>query len=696
MSHPEKESAGLIQFETNPTRQRAEALGGEMVELSAHINAAEARFLELVAQFERDELWGVFGCRSCAQWLNWQCGMGENAARERVRVARALEQLPKIRAAFSHGEISYSKVREMTRIAIPESEEALLMIARHGTAAHVQRLVRKYRRVERIEAAALAEAQHRRRYLHYSHDDDGMLVIEARLPPEVGEVVRKALEAAVEALYQEGVRGQRAQGQGEPGAVSKSSEPGGVSEPAEPGGEWRQSAEVETESNVPAGTSSVTERLEWFAHGHDASGVREPQWLPVTSGWAEERNEDLEDLAAWLSGKDPATIRKARGEASAVEASRETLSEETSSDTPPREETPSDEPSPAEPPSTLSAHAATPNADASNAKPANTASAELPAAGPSSPSPSEPAATSYWEPHETPGGNAVVEEFEGESWVESLGARRADAMRLLAEAYLAAGSELVDTRAERYQVVVHIDQALLASGPLHGASLTPARENRPDRGRDGEAGAATRALFDRCELEDGQALAIETARRLACDSALVGIVDGPEGEPLNVGRRTRAISPALRRALRARDGGCRFPGCGRTYTVGHHVEHWANGGETKLSNLVSVCPFHHRLIHEGGFDVRKAADGAFVFVRPDGEPLPAAGRLDKRTLEALAASAAEGRVALRELNRDRGLRIDAETAECRWAGERMDYHLAVGCLLWDRDKARARSGAASI
>ena len=217
--------------------------------------------------------------------------------------------------------------------------------------------------------------------------------------------------------------------------------------------------------------------------------------------------------------------------------------------------------------------------------------------------------------------------------------------------------------------------------------------NRTEADRTDAADSAARWLLDRCELEDGRALAIETARRLACDSTLVGILDGPEGEPLSVGRKTRAIPPALRRALRARDGGCRFPGCDRTHTVGHHVKHWADGGETKLSNLVSVCSFHHRLIHEGGFDVRAADGGAFVFVGPDGEPLPTAGRLSRRTLDALAEAAAEGQLTLRELNRDRGLRIDADTAACLWAGERMDYHLAVGCLQSNRDRARATSGA---
>jgi hypothetical protein len=130
----------------------------------------------------------------------------------------------------------------------------------------------------------------------------------------------------------------------------------------------------------------------------------------------------------------------------------------------------------------------------------------------------------------------------------------------------------------------------------------------------------------RCELKDGHVLAIETARRLACDASLVGLVEDENGEPLNVGRKTRSISPALNRALRSRDGGCRFPGCDRRLFVeGHHVVHWANGGETKLSNLILLCGFHHGLVHEGGFGL-EVTDGVFVFTRPDGSIIVLNGR----------------------------------------------------------------------
>jgi len=137
---------------------------------------------------------------SCAHWLNWKCGVGLNAAREKVRVARALEDLPRIAAAFAAGELSYSKVRAMTRVATPESEEYLLMIARHGTASHLERLVRGYRRMKRIEETAQANGAHAMREVTWYWDDDGSLVFKARLPPERGALVVKALAAAEQAL----------------------------------------------------------------------------------------------------------------------------------------------------------------------------------------------------------------------------------------------------------------------------------------------------------------------------------------------------------------------------------------------------------------------------------------------------------------------------------------------------------------
>ena len=178
-----------------------ERLGEEIAELSAHIDAATARLLDLIREFDAREGWGN-GFRSCADWLSWRVGLDKGAARERVRVARALGALSRLAHAFAGGEISYSKIRALTRVATPETEEQLLRIARAGTAVHVERIVRGWRYMDRKAEAQESARQHTSRALHVSHDDDGMVVIRGRLTSEVGALLLRALEAARETLYQ--------------------------------------------------------------------------------------------------------------------------------------------------------------------------------------------------------------------------------------------------------------------------------------------------------------------------------------------------------------------------------------------------------------------------------------------------------------------------------------------------------------
>jgi uncharacterized protein DUF222 len=125
----------------------------------------------------------------------------------------------------------------------------------------------------------------------------------------------------------------------------------------------------------------------------------------------------------------------------------------------------------------------------------------------------------------------------------------------------------------------------------------------------------------RASLEDAGSITPESARRLACDASLTRVITDPRSEPLEVGRRTKVVPAALRRAVAVRDGGCRFPGCERPpgWCDAHHVRHWADGGETGLSNLLLLCRPHHRLIHRG-FGVAMV-DGRPEFRRPDGTTL---------------------------------------------------------------------------
>ena len=455
------------------------ALEAQIMELWGNINAATARFLELVAEFDRREGWAQYGMASCAQWLSWQCSIGRVAATEKVRTARALESLPKISVAFGEGRLSYSKVRALTRVATAETEDTLLHIALNGTAAHVERTVRGFRRVKRYLEREEAETLYDERHLLCWREADGSVTLQARLTPEVGELLFKALDAAQAQL------------------------------------EERSEEAVKTEPPIPV-----------------------------------------------------------RGDVSA--------------------ETPS----------------------------------------------------------------------------ASVGQRRADAFEHMVQGFLAGGGSR--STAGAHEVVVHIAHDALCEVP--------------------ESSGA--------EFDNGRPVAVETARRLGCDGALVGVVEGAQGEPLAVGRRTRAVPPAIRRALRVRDGGCRFPGCDRSrYVHAHHIKHWADGGETALGNLVTLCSFHHRLVHEGGYGVH--VDGSEIrFTRPDGGVIPPAGKLHRRCFRGNTCAesenscaesgntcakpgnvcAAGGAEQLEAFNRARGHTIDAGTARCRWRGERMDYDIAIDGL----------------
>src|SRR5512145_3213797 len=177
-------------------------LGDEIAELAAHLTAATARLLDLIREFDARGGWAN-GFRSCAAWLTWRIGLAPGAAREHVRVARALGTLPRLSQALARGELSYSKVRELTRVATPETEERLLAVGRAGTAEHVERIVRGWRRVDRTVEAREAALQHAGRALHVYPDEDGMVRIRGRLTPEVGALLVKALAAARETMYQQ-------------------------------------------------------------------------------------------------------------------------------------------------------------------------------------------------------------------------------------------------------------------------------------------------------------------------------------------------------------------------------------------------------------------------------------------------------------------------------------------------------------
>ena len=437
--------------------RRSEELGQEITELCSYIYAATAQLLEKIHEFDRDKLWNLDGVCSCAHWLNWQCGIGMNAAREKVRVANALASLPLIKESFAKGEISYSKVRAMTRAANADNEEYLLGIALHGTAHHVERVISQFCQAKRLHDNRDAEVQYQDRSLSYYYDDEGSLVIKGRIPPEQGAMIVKALQMAMD----------------------------------------RADAE------------------------------------------------------------DPDVTAETR---------------------------------------------------------------------------------------------------------QSIAARRADALSEMAESYLASGAT-ESSGADRYQVMLHVTAETLKSNV-----------------DDVTAETSTEESDILSHIEDGPHVTAETSRRICCDSGISPLLTGKNGEPLNIGRKTRAIPAPMRRALQARDQGCRFPGCTHKHFIdGHHIRHWADGGETRLDNLVLLCRHHHRLVHEGGFGCERSATGQLVFRDQRNEIIGISG-----TVPALPTTTGNPKAQERIRNRLEELYIDATTCVTRWRGESIDYPFAVE-LLWDKN-----------
>jgi hypothetical protein len=361
-------------------------LDAAICRLASRINAVNYELLVMVREFDDRMGWAKWSFPSCAEWLSWRCGISLSAAREKVRTAHALRDLSEISVAFSEGRLSYTKVRALTRVAAMHDEGALVRYALDATAPQVEERCRQIRNVHPDSVREAQRAWEARSLTAWRNSTRGTLSLHVELPLDVGELVMKAIERALE---QEEVAG-----------------------------------------GVVDGSSS------------------------------------------------------------------------------------------------------------------------------------------------------------------SFQSQQADALVAMSKVYLAGGESLSSSPsvADYCQVVIHVDEAALRGG----------------------AGRADAPL--------------ETVKRLACDSSLVVVTEDERGAPLNVGRRQRVVSTPLRRALVARDRCCAFPGCQRKRFVhAHHVEHWVDGGETTLENLVLLCSYHHRLLHEGGYGIRRDYRGELYFVRADGRAIPRCG-----------------------------------------------------------------------
>lgn len=450
----------------------AEALGERIAEMAAHLDAATHRLLTDLRDYDRSGNWNQQGFPDCARWLSWRVGWSTGTARDHLRVARCLGDLPRIDDALRTGEVSYSKVRAMVRVATPANEALLLEDARHATGQQLELICRTYATVVRA-AQEPDEAYDRQRRTVTRRDlEDGMVRIEATLHPEEAAVVWAALDRLAR---------ERCQGP--------------------------ELAQDSTMSGVTVASQDSTSAA---------------------------------STAADASRADSASHEPSRGRFS-----------------------------------------------------------------------------------------------------------RADALIAMAEGVVRGDAP----RRSPIELVVTV-----AADTLHGTA-----------GVSAEPSDAPIAVF-----ADGTCVSAETARRLACDCGVVHVTEDTNGNALSVGRKSRSIPGAIKRALLKRDTCCRFPGCAnRLYVEGHHIEHWAQGGETALDNLVGICSFHHRFVHEYGYRVElDEAQRPRFFDRRGREVQDVPDRPRPEGL---------GWRAIVECNE--ALAIEASTNECLWDGERPHYGDIIDALV---------------
>jgi Domain of unknown function (DUF222)/HNH endonuclease len=443
------------------------ALGEQIAEQAVHLDAAMNRLLLNLHTFDERGGWQVQGFQSCAHWLSWRVGWDLATSRDRVRVAHQLAGLPKVQAAMEAGEVSYSKVRAIARVATPQTEETLLAYAEYAPAAQLEKICQKLRMVERVAEAKESGKRvvPEERYVQTRSMDDGMVCVKAVLRPEEAAMLLQVIQVAARSC--------------------------------------KETADPKRPPNRADGLMAV---IQGYARGEQTE--RTPIEVIVTI---------------------PASVQSEQ--------------------------------------------------------------VELPAA-------SADSAESGTESEQRPG-DLILDELN------------------------------------------HLPS-----------------------------------------LSNGDFVSAEAARRLSCDAGLVEVEVSERGEPLSVGRRTRTIPAAIKRALLVRDKTCRFPGCcNRLFLEGHHIRHWADGGETSLNNLALLCPSCHARLHEHGYSMEMKEPGTPVFRDQRGEEIPATGerpRMDFRDV---------GWPTITKQNE--GLGLHAETSAPKWNGRPVNYPLAVNALFRMQERARS-------
>ncbi len=443
----------MMVLELQPTTFAAvvtERLEADICDLAGHITAATARWVLMIAEYDDRQGWAQWGCRSAAHWLSWKCGMGLHTAREKLRVGHALSSLPIARAAFERGELSYSQVRSITRVAGAHNEAAFVDIARYSTAQQLERLVAATVKADKIWDQGFAAAQLADRSFQSGFDYDNLLYTAGlRLPPDDGRLLDRAMQLAAKQIQAE--RGDQ-------------------------------------------GPDTTREQL------------------------------------------------------------------------------------------------------------------------------------------------------------------LADALMMLVSSFLNTGRN-EGNGTDDYRSVIFADDTVI--NPDEGGAC--------DCGD--EAGAPPVRDAPRAHLKGGATLTAETIRRIWCDNAVTRL-ELRDGVIVEINEPTRIISASLRRALGLRDSQCRFPGCCAKRVDAHHIRYRSHKGPTTLANLLSLCRFHHKLVHEGGYTISRSSNGELRFYNSQGRQLH----------NGSALTANDGADALRRQHQELGIDINPDTIVGHYCGDKLDMDYAVSVL----------------
>ena len=582
-----------------------ELLGNQIAELSARIDAATYDLLSHLHEFDRRYGWE--GWRSCAHWLNWRTGLDLGAAREKLRVAAALADLNHVSAAMARGQLSYSKVRALTRVASPATEARLLAVALSATAAQVERLVRAWRRVDRDAQPDAEQVLLASRTLNMQVDEDGMVVLRGRLPPEVGAVLLRAVEAAMEQVPASADGGEPTIAQRRAdalGLVAESALAGGL-DPGNPADRFQVTVHVQADALPARDPAEAAPRV--AAETHKVSPASSEPVAPAAPRVAADTRVVSPAPSGPVAPAAPRVAADTRVVSPAPSGPVAPAPPRVAADTRVVSLTPSEPVAPAGPriaaeSREVSPAPSEPLAPAPPRVAAETREVSLTPSEAVAPAASLVAAHSARE--RAGGGRAdraagpgVASESarspRGTSGRESRSADTAGWLPLCEESAPRPRDAKDPNHQEDQSTGIACraalsEQATIAAPHISAATfeVSEAAFERVAPETDLDAGLAV------IEQAGGLHLGREAARRVACDAGIVVLRHGADGQVLDVGRRTRTVPSAMRRALLSRDRGqCQFPGCESRHCDAHHVEHWADGGETRLQNLVLACRY---------------------------------------------------------------------------------------------------------